>query len=294
MNRDPKQTQTLEEPVPHSDAPNEQDIALRTTLVQPIPLSRHPDFVRTRYWEKLSEQSELEPKLTQRTPYASASKTCVGLGPDDPIVRAVQAAKLQLMEAERKQREQANSERASHERPRGAEIAAASSASSAKTVLLPALEVLQLMASRVKPATQRSQPSAADEPVQLPKRKLKPLWLGCAALGLFVCAAGLASLMPAPAERHAEPSIVKPRPEAAPETKGVVAEPAAAAASVNAPAPSPAHAQLTEKAAVDALFAGDYALASRHYAALASAHPEQPVFGEAARILQRNVRAEPK
>lgn len=294
MNRDPKQTQTLEQPAPRSEAPDDQDIGMRTTLVQPIPRSRQPELVRTRYWEKLSAETETKTEEPKRTAYASSSKTCVGLGPDDPIVQAVQAAKLQLLEAERKQREP---ERASHERPRVAEVASASSASTAKTVLLPALEVLQLMASRVKPAAERPQPSAPDEPVQLPKRKLKPLLVAASALGSILCAGALGYLLPATPPQHAEQALVQPRARAAPaavapETPAVVPAPAPAADSVSAPAHGPGEPQITEKAAVDALFAGDYVLAGRHYAALASAHPEQPAFAEAARILKRNTRAE--
>lgn len=275
MTRDPKQTQTMEEPQRPS---TEQDLALRTTLVQPIPLSRHPDFVRTHYWEKRSSETE-QPKRTAAS-YASANagKTVVGLGPDDPIVQAVQAAKQQLLEAERAQQE-----RTSHERPRVAEVAA----STAKTVLMPALDVAQLMAARAKPASK-----IADEPVQLPKRKLKPFRLAGAALAVILCAATASQLMPASApDQHTAESIVKPRPQAAPPQQSgtVVPAPGSAATSVNTPSQSP-HTQVTEKAAVDALFAGDYTLAGRHYTALASAHPEQPAFAEAARILKRNAR----
>jgi hypothetical protein len=279
MTRDPKQTQTLEEPMQH----NEPDVGMRTTLVQPIPLSRRQEFVRTRYWEKLS--SDAEPAKPTAAGYASASKTCVGLGPDDPIVQAVQAAKQQLLEAERAQQE-----RPSHERPRVAAVASASSASSAKTVLLPALEVLQLMASRVKP-----KPNEPEDAVVLPKRRLKPLLIGAGALGVILCAAGLDYLMPAsvPVEQ-AQQSIVKPKPAAATETPKQQSGAVFAAASVNSAAPDPQLPQVSEKAAVDALFAGDYSLAGRHYAALASAHPEQPAFSEAARILKRNVRPDMK
>lgn len=273
MTRDPKQTQTMEEPSP------EQDLAMRTTLVQPIPLSRHPDFVRTRYWEKLSDEAE-EPKRSAAS-YASAGKTVVGLGPDDPIVQAVQAAKQQLLEAERAQQE-----RTSHERPRVKEVARASSASTAKTVLMPALDIMQLMASRAKSAT-------TDEPVQLPKRRLKPFLLAGAALAAIVCAATASHFSPAsaPAESFVKP---RPQPQQSTPTPPPTAEPAPAAASGNTtPARAP-QAQVTEKAAVDALFAGDYVLAGRHYATLASAHPEQPAFSEAARILKRNARPDAK
>ncbi|HTU62380.1 MAG TPA: hypothetical protein VMF89_28165, partial [Polyangiales bacterium] len=89
----------------------------------------------------------------------------------------------------------------------------------------------------------------------------------------------------------AEESIVKPRP---PQTPTPAPTPIPAAESVNdAPVPAP-QVQITEKAAVDALFAGDYGLAGRHYATLASAHPEQPAFAEAARILKRNARPDTK
>jgi len=274
MTRDPKQTQTMEEPT------SEQDLAMRTTLVQPIPLSRHPDFVRTHYWEKLSGEAE-EPKRGAAS-YTSAGQTVVGLGPDDPIVKAVQAAKQQLLEAERAQQE-----RTSHERPRVAEVARADSASTAKTVLMPALDVMQLMASRVRSAT-------TDEPVQLPKRKLKPFLIAGAALAVIVCAATAGHFM---AASTPEESFVKPRPQA--QRSGTITpapapEAAPAAASVNtAPSRAP-QTQVTEKAAVDALFAGDYVLAGSHYATLASAHPEQPAFAEAARILKRNARPDAK
>jgi hypothetical protein len=275
MTRDPKQTQTLEVPVEN----NEPDVGMRTTLVQPIPLSRRQELVRTRYWEKLT--SDADPPKPTAASYASASKTCVGLGPDDPIVQAVQAAKQQLMEAERAQQE-----RPSHERPRVAAVASASSASGAKTVILPALAALQLMASRVK-----AKPVELDDAVQLPKRQLEPLLIGAGALIAILCAAGLSYLMPASApSEQTQQSIVKPRPQATPAQQSVVA-----AASVKpAPATTPQLPQVSEKAAVDALFAGDYSLAGRHYAALASAHPEQPAFSEAARILERNIRPDMK
>jgi hypothetical protein len=271
MTRDPKQTQTMEEPA------SAQDLAMRTTLVQPIPLSRHPDFVRTRYWEKLSGEAE-EPKHSAAS-YASAAQTVVGLGPDDPIVQAVQAAKQQLLEAER----------TSHERPRVAEVARADSASTAKTVLMPALDVMQLMASRVRSAT-------TEDPVQLPKRKLKPLLIAGGALAVIVCAATASHFM---AASTPEESFVKPRPQAQ-QSASITPAPAPAPATKTAPAaasvntaPSQAP-QVTEKAAVDALFAGDYVLAGSHYATLASAHPEQPAFAEAARILKRNARPDTK
>jgi hypothetical protein len=278
MTRDPKQTQTMEEPA------SEQALAMRTTLVQPIPLSRHPDFVRTHYWEKLSGEAE-EPKRSAAS-YASAGQTVVGLGPDDPIVQAVHAAKQQLLEAER-----AHQERTSHERPRVAEVARADSASTAKTVLMPALDVMQLMASRVRSAN-------TDEPVQLPKRKLKPFLIAGAALAVIACVATASHFTSASTP---EESFVKPRPQAqqsatitpAPAPPPTI-KAAPAAASVNtAPSQAP-QAQVTEKAAVDALFAGDYVLAGSHYATLASAHPEQPAFAEAARILKRNARPDAK
>jgi TolA-binding protein len=43
----------------------------------------------------------------------------------------------------------------------------------------------------------------------------------------------------------------------------------------------------SERAAVDALFAGDYAVAAQQYRALAQAHPDQPAFAAAARMLSR-------
>lgn len=270
MTRDPKQTQTMEEPAA------EQDLAMRTTLVQPIPLSRHPDFVRTRYWEKLAGEAD-EPKRSAAS-YVSASKTVVGLGPDDPIVQAVQAAKQQLLEAERAQQE-----RTSHDRPRVAAMACASSTSAAKTVLLPALDITQLMAARLNSAT-------PDDKVQLPKRKLKPFLIAGAALAVVVClvSAGLFTPASTPDE-----SFVKPRPQApqsATTQPAPAIEAAPAAASVDTTRYQAPQAEVTEKAAVDALFAGDYGLAGRHYASLASAHPEQPAFAEAARILKRNIR----
>jgi|GEM_PF-6963257 len=274
MTRDPKQTQTMEEPA------SEQDLAMRTTLVQPIPLSRHPDFARTRYWEKLSGEDE-GPKRSAAS-YASAGKTVVGLGPDDPIVQAVQAAKQQLLEAER-----AHQERTSHERPRVAEVARPNSASTAKTVLMPALDIMQLMASRVNSAT-------TDEPVRLPKRKLKPFLMGGAALAVIACAATASHFMPASTP---EESFVKPRPQAqqsATITPAPAPATAPAAASVNTALPQAPRSQVTEKAAVDALFAGDYVLAGRHYSTLASVHREQPAFAEAARILKRNARPDAK
>jgi len=267
----------MEEPMDQ----HEPDVGMRTTLVQPIPLSRRQEFVRTRYWEKLSSDSDSDTPERTATSYASASKTCVGLGPDDPIVQAVQAAKRQLMEAERAQQE-----RPSHERARLAEVASASSASTAKTVLLPALEVLQLMASKVKPTRD-------EDPVQLPKRQLKPMLIGGGALSMIMCAAIFGYLTPA--NPPAPQAIVKPRPQATEQQSSSVAPvPERAAASVNTSAPAPQGPQASEKAAVDALFAGDYSLAGRHYAALASTHPEQPAFAEAARILQRNVRPDTK
>jgi hypothetical protein len=289
MTRDPKQTQTLEEPREPSETPKELDIALRTTLVQPIPLSRHKEFVRTRYWEKLTADTEEAPKRTL-TSYGSASKTSVGLGPDDPIVKAVQAAKQQLLEAERVQQE-----RASDERMRVAEVASASSASTAKTALLPAFEVLQI-ASRIKPKAEKE----ALDAIELPKHRLKPIFIGVGGLGMILFAATLGYLMPAsPAEEHAEQSIVKPRAQAAAETPRASSEQRSAsvlptsepvASSGSAPSQAPQLPLSSEKAAVDALFAGDYDLASRHYVALAHAHPEQPAYAEAARILKRNLR----
>lgn len=284
MTRDPKQTQTMEEPRAQREGPSVSELAMRTTLVQPIPLTRHPDFVRTRYWEKLSGRDE-EPKRSAAS-YASAGKTVVGLGPDDPIVKAVQAAKAQLLQAERARVQQ---ERTSHERV--AEVKSASSASTAMTVLLPGLDSLQLMASHVKPSAM----AQVEDAVHLPKRKLKPFLIAAAALAVLACAATVGRRMPeSPPLGQTEQSIVKPRAQPAPESAAhpqqngpVAPAPDLAAASVSAPAQA---VQVSEKAAVDALFAGDYGLAGHHYAALANAHPEQPAFAEAARILSRNVR----
>lgn len=258
MKRDPKQTQTLEEP-------REQDVALRTTVVQPIPLSRHPEFVRTRYWEKLADEPEA-PKRSAAS-YASPGKTVVGLGPDDPIVRAVEAAKQHLLEAQRAHK---------------------SGPSYAKTVVL-SRDVVQRMAARLKAIA--APDSEADEAVTLPKRKLAPVLVGAGVSAAVLCA-GIALMPTSSTEEPARPArAVESRSEtsAAPTPASAQVEPGAGVAADSVDAPAEA-AQVSEKAAVDALYAGDYALARERYAALASAHPEQPAFAEAVRILKRNAK----
>lgn len=60
-----------------------------------------------------------------------------------------------------------------------------------------------------------------------------------------------------------------------------------AVAAVGVAALKPGSVPSTERAAVDALYTGDYSLAAHHYGALAGAHPNNRVYVEALRILRR-------
>jgi hypothetical protein len=74
------------------------------------------------------------------------------------------------------------------------------------------------------------------------------------------------------------------------------AKPTAAAGSASSePAGTPAvSADATERAAIDAAFAGRWPVAVRLYDGLAESHPDQPAFREAARILRETKTHTPK
>ena len=150
----------------------------------------------------------------------------------------------------------------------------------------PLVQAVHTVKLQLMQATQ-PQPPAAPQPqaepqVQLPKRHPKPFLIAAAAVGFSVCAAAISALTTRPSSNpHPAPALVQPAP------------PSVAAASTPGPAAPQTLENASERAAVDALFAGDYTLARRHYSALAQTHPEQPAFAEAARILSRNAAADP-
>lgn len=307
MTADREKTSSLAETLDERTS-DESDKAMRTTLVQPIAWPRQAELAKTHYWERLSIDRD-EPKRSAAS-YALGGNTRIGLGPDDPIVQAVNAAKRARVEAEsyRQERPCVSPQDADAVLP-----------SQAKTMLLPAIDVLQLMAANVQPRvpSQRvesqpdsqpeSQPVEAEPEPEVPRlRRPRSIVLALAAVSVMLTAISISYLVPArsvgpqakpaaPATPSAETPRAADRAKAAPVSEVVSATRPAKPSVVPAPAAPVANTavapQTTEKAAIDALFAGDYALAARHYASLAKAQPEQPAFAEAARILRRNAAA---
>lgn len=147
----------------------------------------------------------------------------------------------------------------------------------------PLVQAVHTVKLQLMQATQPRPPAAPEvaPQVQRPKRHPKPRLIAAAAVGLSVCAAAISALATRPSSKwNQAPALVKPAP------------PRVATASTPSPAAPRIPVNASERAAVDALFAGDYALARRHYSALAQTHPEQPAFAEAARILSRNAAAD--
>ncbi|HET8939039.1 MAG TPA: hypothetical protein VFN67_36595 [Polyangiales bacterium] len=222
MSSDLKQTLPSSETLDLCKTREAKDTSLSTTLIQPTSRSRQSELSRTRYWEERASGDAHSKR------YTAHSNTRIGLGPNDPLVQAVQAVKHQLMQA---------------------------------------TQPLEKPIDRV-----------AAPPVARPKRFL----IASSALGIIACAAAAGALTNKPASKpHEGPALVKPAtPKAAVTTP--TARPAAPQTLENS----------SERAAADALFAGDYALAKRHYITLAQSHPDQPAFAEAARILSRDAAAD--
>jgi hypothetical protein len=270
------------------DLGEEQD-RMRTTVVQTSSATRHHDLARTRYWEERTGDTEAL-KCT-----AVTGETTLGIGPDDPILQAVEAAKLQLMEAERARADKlasttdasaAIAELMHAERARSDRLASTVEVSVTQPQLGRTVDTSaagqQALRSERSRATQRARVTSPagtvlSSPVEAelpPKRFPRLRVLLWAASGLFVLGMALSLLMqPRPAPRPTRAVDVDTAPRA-PE-----------------PTPQPSAAepvrQPSERAAVDALIAGDYSLAGRQYTALAQGHPEQRVFSEAARILTK-------
>lgn len=205
------------------------DNGLSTTLIQPTTRSRQSELSRTRYWEQRGHAEQ------EHKHHAVSGDTRIGLGPNDPLVQAVQAVKLQLMQATEPQ----------------------------------------------PTAAYQREPSN-----QLPCRHLKPKLMAAASISIIACTAAIAALTNKHSEpTHEAPALVRPAPPKAPSA------PAAMPLAPQATEPPPTS-TATARAAADALFAGDYALAKHLYTTLAQSHPDQAAFSEAARILSRNPAAD--
>lgn len=136
----------------------------------------------------------------------------------------------------------------------------------------------------IEAAARRSEPKRARVALQLKPPRDKRV-LAAVAAGVLGLGALASALYPSPSGAPRQPtahSEVRPqapqpaRPSPAPAVAVAPAQPSAAAPGSVSP-----------RSAVDALIAGQYSTAIERYRALARAHPDQPAYEAAARILSR-------
>ena len=182
-----------------------------------------------------------------------------------------------------------------------------------KTRLLPIELLMPEMSSRAAPLEQTCKLEAPAAPPRrwLTKQRVYA-WSACLVLWVTVAAAsGAPSTQelgwtpdPGPVEqavtiRTAVPEAERRRAPSQPaaakapagsvevQPSGRAARPPSAAPAASPAQPAPLKARVSQRAAVEALAAGDTLAAAQFYAALARQHPDNPAFARAARILMQ-------